>query len=138
MSEKETREILGRIQDPEAPPIILHDSLKGLPSADFLEIEPIGSKTVTWLNLNHKFFQSVYDRIRIFGDMAQEEKTDRDELIEIASELKTDIDNLIIAFTDSVNQVTKTDDEEKISITVENLVMGWSRCLRRLYKGSSD
>ena len=56
------------------------------------------------------------------------------QLIDLASELKTDIDNLIISYTDTHNNLIKT--EHDISDPLEKLMIGWSLCLRKLYRKS--
>lgn len=136
ISEEEQRQILLKIQDPKAPPIILYDTMKALPDANFIEIEPIGNKTVVWLNTNHQFFQNLYGRIKNLGDLSKESNPDKEKIVNIASDLKTDIDNMIIGFTDSHNDITKSDVDENVSVTLEKLLINWSFCLRRLYKKS--
>jgi len=138
ISEQEAREILARIQDPKAPPIILYDTMMPLSDANFIEIEPIGNKTVVWLNTNHQFFQNLYDKIKNLGEPPNGENIDKEELVNIASDLKTDIDNMIIAFTDSYNDLTKSDVNENVSVILEKLLMNWSFCLRRLYRNSPN
>ena len=135
ISEKETKEILEEIASEEAPPILPYDSLKASPTENFIEIEPLGNKTVVWFNMNHKFFQQVYQRLQEIEKLAQgSADPDKSKLVELASELKTDIDNLIISYTDSQNNLVKTD--ESASDQLEKLMLSWSLCLRKLYKNS--
>jgi hypothetical protein len=135
ISEKETKEILEEIASEEAPPILLYDSLKASPTENYLEIEPLGNKTVVWLNMNHKFFQQIYDRLKEIDTLAQgSADPDKSKLVELASQLKTDIDNLIISYADSQNNLVKTD--ENAADQLEKLMLSWSLCLRKLYKNS--
>jgi len=135
INEEETREILKAISDPESPPILLYDSLKDSSTGNYIEIEPLGNKTVVWLNMNHQFFQHVYDRLQEIDKLAQGSvDPDKSKLIDLASELKNDIDNLIISYTDTHNNLIKT--EHDISDPLEKLMIGWSLCLRKLYRKS--
>jgi hypothetical protein len=135
ISEKETKEILEEIANENAPPILPYDSLKASPTESFIEIEPLGNKTVVWFNMNHKFFQQVYERLQEIEKLAQgSADPDKSKLVELASELKTDIDNLIISYTDSHNNLVKTD--ESASDQLEKLMLNWSLCLRKLCKKS--
>ena len=135
INEEETRQILKAIADPESPPILLYDSLKDSSTGNYIEIEPLGNKTVVWLNMNHQFFLHVYDRLKEIDKLAKDSvDPDKSKLIELASELKTDIDNLIISYTDTHNNLIKT--EKDISDPLEKLMIGWSLCLRKLYRNS--
>lgn len=135
INEEETRKILTAIANPESPPILLYDSLKDSSTGNYIEIEPLGNKTVVWLNMNHQFFQQVYDRLKKIDELAKGSiDPDKSKLIDIASELKTDIDNLIISYTDTHNNLIKT--EEGLSDPLEKLLIGWSLCLRKLYRNS--
>jgi len=135
INEEETRKILEAIADPAAPPILLYDSLKDSSTGNYIEIEPLGNKTIVWLNMNHQFFQQVYDKLKEIDELAKGSvDPDKSKLIDLASELKTDIDNLIISYTDTHNNLIKT--EEGISDPLEKLMIGWSLCLRKLYRNS--
>jgi hypothetical protein len=135
ISEKETKEILEEIDNKEAAPILPYDSLKASPTENFIEIEPLGNKTVVWFNMNHTFFQQVYDRLKKIDTLAQGSiDPDKSKLVDLASKLKTDIDNLIISFTDSRNNLVKTD--ESASDQLELLMLTWSLSLRKLYKNT--
>ena len=140
VSEEEQRKILKAIEDPNAPPILLYDSQKGSSTDTYIEIEPRGNKTVVWLNLNHQFFQKVYDKLKEINELAEGSvDPDKSKLVDLASQLKTDIDNLIISYTDSQNSLAKhyegdQDLSNEMYDAVELLMINWSLCLRKLYR----
>lgn len=135
ISEKETNEILKQIASPEAPPILLYNSLKTTSTENYIEIEQLGNKTIVWLNYNHKFFQEIYGKLKEIDKLAQGSKDPvKSKLVELASNLKTDIDNLIISYTDTQNNLIKTDPT--IEDPLEKLMVYWSLCLRKLYKNA--
>ena len=135
ISEKETKEILDEIANNDAPPILPYNSLKASSTENFIEIEPLGNKTIVWFNMNHIFFQKIYDRLKEVEKIAQDSiDPDKSRLVELASKLKTDIDNLILSYTDSQNTVVQT-NQDSYNI-LEKLMLNWSLCLRKLSQNS--
>ena len=122
---------------------MLYDIQKGSSTDTYIEIEPRGNKTVVWLNLNHQFFQKVYDKLKEINELAEGSvDPDKSKLVDLASQLKTDIDNLIISYTDSQNSLAKhyegdQDLSNEMYDAIELLMINWSLCLRKLYRKSS-
>ena len=136
LSEKETKEILEEIASKESPHILPYDSLKASPTENFIEIEPLGNKTVVWFNMNHQFFRQVYDRLVEIDTLANgSEDPVKSKLVELASKLKTDIDNLILSYTDAQNNVVKVNQD--LADPLEKLMLNWSYCLTKLSKNAS-
>jgi len=134
ISEKETKEITVQLADPEGPKILLYDSLKTSSKEPYMEIERLGSKTVVWLNNNHIFFQEVFKKLKEIDELAQGSQDPiKTKLVELASSLKIDIDRLIISYTDTQNNLIKT-EPTGIDTSLEKLILGWSLTLRRLYE----
>ena len=134
LRDDEQAEMFRRIEDPESPEILLEERYADVKSTDdFIEVEPMGNKTVVWMNMNHDFFQNVYSKIieinKIGTSSTDPEKSN---LIDIATELKVEIDNMIIAYVTSRNILTKL--EQYDSETHESLIYHQSIALKKLYQ----
>jgi len=134
ISEEETKAILKQLQDPNSADILLYDSLKTSSKEPFIEIEPMGGKTVVWLNNNHDFFQGTYARLKELNELAENaEDPLKSKLIDTASSLKKDLDRLIISYTNTHNDLIKT-EQEGTEASLEKLILGWSLTLRQLFE----
>jgi hypothetical protein len=98
-----------------------------------MEVEPMGNKTIVWMNMNHDFFQNVYSKIKQINEIGMgSTDPEKSNLVNIATELKVDIDNIIIAYVTSRNILTKL--EQFDSETHENLIYHQSKALKKLYQ----
>jgi hypothetical protein len=134
LREDEQIAILHRIEDPESPEILLQERHADVKSTDdFMEVEPMGNKTIVWMNMNHDFFQNVYSKIKQINEIGMgSTDPEKSNLVNIATELKVDIDNIIIAYVTSRNILTKL--EQFDSETHENLIYHQSKALKKLYQ----
>ena len=133
LREDEQIAILRRVENPESPPILLQERHADVKSTDdFIEVEPMGNKTIVWMNMNHDFFQNVYSKIKEINQIGVNSKDpEKSNLISIATKLKVDIDNIIIAYVISRNTLEKLN--EFSSETHENLIYHQSKALKKLY-----
>jgi len=87
--------------------------------------------------MNHDFFQNVYDKIKKINKFGEgSDDPQKSSLIDIATNLKVDIDNIIIAYIISKNTLNKL--EQFDSETHENLMYHLSNALRKLYNKSNE
>jgi hypothetical protein len=138
LKEEEQIEILKRIEDPKSPPILLQERYIDVKSTDdYIEVEPMGNKTIAWMNMNHQFFQKVYTKIKEINELGEGSKDpQKGALIDIATNLKVDIDNIIISYIISKNTLNKLDQFD--SETHENLMYHQSKALSKLYEKSDE
>lgn len=138
LREEEQIAILKRIEDPESPPILLQERYVDVKSTDdFIEVEPMGNKTIVWMNMNHQFFQNVYDKIKKINKLGEDsDNPQKGSLIDIATKLKVDIDNIIISYIISKNTLDKLDQFDLE--THENLIYHQSKALGKLYNKSNE
>ena len=138
LREEEQIAILKRIQDPESPPILLHERFVDVKSTDdYIEVESMGNKTIVWMNMNHSFFQNLYEKINKISELSTDSKDPvKGTLIDIASDLKMDIDNILISYISARNVLIKLDEINAESH--ENLIYHQSKTLKKLYDGSND
>ena len=93
----------------------------------------MGNKTIAWMNMNHQFFQKVYTKIKEINELGEGSKDpQKGALIDIATNLKVDIDNIIISYIISKNTLNKLDQFD--SETHENLMYHQSKALSKLYE----
>ena len=87
--------------DPEGPAFIIEEDPNGRPDGPFIDIIPNLGKKVIFYNLRHAFFTSIYDKLHEVEKLGKDADPNDMELINIANDLKDDIDYLIFAFADS-------------------------------------
>jgi len=137
LEEEEKIEFLKKVLDPNGPPFIIEEDPNGRPDGPFIDIVPnLGKKLITY-NLKHVFFKNVYDKLHEVDELAKVVKKPEDtRLIEIANELKIDIDFLIFAFADSKYDITGEigSKSQNVDDTMEDLEINWSDKLRRVYR----
>ena len=135
LREEEQISILKRIQDPKSPPIILKERFVDVKSTDaYIEVQSMGNKTVVWMNMNHSFFQTLYSKIKALKELSDDSKDPvKGTLVDIASNLKIDIDNILISHILARNNLIKLGsfDAEKS----EDLIYHQSQALKKIYDG---
>lgn len=134
LEKEERKKFLEKLLDPNSPPFIIEENTKGRPDGTFIEMEPELGKKVIWYNLNHAFFKSIYDKLTEVKDLAKKIEPHDERLLDISNELKTDVDHLIYAFSDSYYDMISYDDEGKVTETLEDLLISWSQQLRKVYR----
>mgnify|MGYP001340032499 CR=1 FL=1 len=138
LKEAEQKAIIERITDPKSPEIIIQERTSDVKSGDnYMEIEHLGNKTVVWLNMKHDFFQKSYHKIKEINTLADKsDDPEKTNLVNIATDLKIDIDNMIISYVMSrniLNKLGQFDDDVQ-----NDLMYQWSQALRKLYRNMSD
>ena len=138
LKEAEQKAIIERIKDPKSPPIIIQERTSDVKSGDnYMEIEHLGNKTVVWLNMKHDFFQKSYHKIKEINTLAgKSDDPEKTTLVNIATDLKIDIDNIILSYVMSrniLNKLGQFDDDVQ-----NDLMYQWSQSLRKLYRNVSD
>ena len=134
--EQERIAFLKKILDPSGPPFIIEEDANGRPDGPFLDIIPnLGKKVITY-NLRHAFFVSIFDKLNEVEKLAKEANPKNARLINIANELKDDIDYLIFAFADCKYDISgdRGKNSENVDETLEDVELGWSDKLRRVYR----
>ena len=97
----------------------------------------MGNKTIVWMNMNHSFFQNLYEKIKKISELSTDSKDPvKGTLIDIASDLKMDIDNILISYISARNVLIKLDEINAESHG--NLIYHQSKTLKKLYDGSND
>ena len=134
--EQERIAFLKKILDPLGPPFIIEEDANGRPDGPFIDIIPnLGKKVITY-NLRHAFFVSIFDKLNEVEKLAEEVDPKNAKLINIANELKDDIDYLIFAFADCKYDISgdRGKNSENVDETLEDVELGWSDKLRRVYR----
>ncbi len=140
LKDEERIAFLKKILDPAGPPFIIEEDPNGRPDGPFIDIIPnLGKKVITY-NLRHAFFSSVYDKLAEVKKIGEELDPKDARLVEIANELKDDIDYLIYAFADSKYDISgvRGSKPEKVDETLEDVELGWSDKLRRVYRKQNE
>jgi len=131
---------LKKILDPSGPPFIIEEDAHGRPDGPFIDIVPnLGKKVITY-NLRHAFFESVFEKLNEVEKMGKEVDPKDARLIKIANELKDDIDYLIFAFADCKYDISgdRGKESQNVNEILEDLELGWSDKLRRVFRKKYD
>ena len=140
LKEDERIAFLKKILDPSGPPFIIEEDANGRPDGPFIDIIPnLGKKVITY-NLRHAFFKSIFDKLNEVERLGQEVDPKDARLINIANELKDDIDYLIFAFADCKYDISgdRGNKSENVDETLDDVELGWSDKLRRVYRRNND
>ena len=140
LKEDERIAFLKKVLDPEGPAFIIEEDPNGRPDGPFIDIIPNLGKKVIFYNLRHAFFTSIYDKLHEVEKLGKDTDPNDVKLINIANDLKDDIDYLIFAFADSRYDVSgaRGDQSEKVEDTLIDIESGWSDKLRRVYRRKND
>lgn len=140
LKEEERIAFLKKVLDPKGPPFIIEEDPNGRPDGPFIDIIPNLGKKVIFYNLRHAFFTSIYDKLHEVQELGKDADPKDTELINIANDLKDDIDYLIFAFADSRYDISgdRGDQAEKVEETLTDVESGWSDKLRRVYRRKND
>ena len=86
--------------------------------------------------MRHAFFNSIFEKLNEVEKLGKEVDPKDARLINIANDLKDDIDYLIFAFADSRYDISgsRGEQEERIEDTLSDVELGWSDKLRRVYR----
>ena len=136
LKEAERIAFLEKILDPKGPPFLIEEDPNGRPDGPFIDIIPnLGKKVITY-NMRHVFFKSIFEKLNEVEKLGKEVNPKDARLINIANDLKDDIDYLIFAFADSRYDISgsRGEQEEKIEDTLSDVELGWSDKLRRVYR----
>ena len=140
LKEDERIAFLKKVLDPEGPAFIIEEDPNGRPDGPFIDIIPNLGKKVIFYNLRHAFFTSIYDKLHEVEKLGKDTDPNDVKLINIANDLKDDIDYLIFAFADSRYDISSArgDQPEKVEDTLIDVESGWSDKLRRVYRRKND
>jgi len=136
LKEEERIAFLEKVLDPKGPPFIIEEDPNGRPDGPFIDIVPnLGKKVITY-NMRHAFFNSIFEKLNEVEKLGKEVDPKDARLINIANDLKDDIDYLIFAFADSRYDISgsRGEQEERIEDTLSDVELGWSDKLRRVYR----
>lgn len=140
LKEDEKIALLKKLLDPQGPPFIIEEDVNGRPDGPFIDIIPNLGKKLIIYNLKHAFFKSVYDKLHEAQQIAKKGATEDKRLVEITNELKVDLDYLIFAFADSRYDISGDvgEKQQKVDETLEDVEIGWSDKLRRVFRTSNE
>ena len=139
LKDKERESFLRRILDPKGPPFLIEEDSQGRADGPFIDIAPnLGKKVITY-NLKHAFFTSVYDKLHEVEELGKKMDPEDAKLINIANELKDDIDYLIYAFADSSIDISGDRGKKEMNVdeTLTDIEIDWSDKLRRVYRNKT-
>lgn len=135
---EEKEAFLKKLLDPNSPPFIIEEDVNGRPDGHFIDIVPNLGKKVVFYNLNHAFFKSIYDKLKTVQEIGEKTNPKDHELIDVANEMKLDIDQLIFAYADSKYELETPDIPQNISHTLDDLLSIWSQQLRKIYRSQNS
>ena len=129
--EENQKNYVESLQDPSKPFKIIPD-YNARADGFFIDIVPNLGKKIIHYNMNHPFFSKVYALIKKLENT--DDDISVDELREIKTALKDDIDKLLYAYAEGVYDIDDHELKQTISDTLEELMTKWSLHLRRVYK----
>ena len=108
------------------------------PDNPFFEIIPkLATKTVHY-NMNHEFFQNLSETLNKLKKQIENNDADNNTTLQLVNELRGYFDDLIFAFSEAHYDFNDQDGKQDIGQTLEDLMVKWNHCLRKVYKMSLD
>ena len=108
------------------------------PDNPFFEIIPkLATKTVHY-NMNHEFFQSLAETLTKLKKQIEDNDADKTTTLELVDKLRDYFDDLIFAFSEAHYDFDDQYGQQDIKQTLEDLMVKWNHCLRKVFKMSSD
>lgn len=132
-SPEEQEEYKKELSDPEVIYKIIED-YKARSDGPFIDVLDNVGKKVVHYNMNHPFFLAINERINDIKKIAEANNPENAELLEIAKNLKTDLDNLIYAYAEGTYDLDDLTRMQKVGETIDEHMFKWSYHLRKTYK----
>ena len=125
------------LEDPACPPIVIVNDKDSEPDDPVFSTTPYGGKTLQYRNLQHAFWQAVFERIEKIKELAQSEGNS-DKIVEEIVNLRQDIDRMFISFAIAVKNLNGMDRDTfaDMEAITETFLNNLSLTLRNLYKDS--
>ena len=132
-SPEEQEEYKKELKDPETPYKIIEDC-KARSDGPFIDVLDNVGKKVVHYNMSHPFFLAIYNKINDIKKIAEENNPENNELLKIAANLKSDLDNLVYAYAEGTYDLDDLTRLQKVGETIDEHMFKWSYHLRKIYK----